>query len=164
MYRVHIVMWCQQHLSAFHNIVPYLLRMHINSPFPHTPVYDSCNKLVGDIWYVLAWTIERGSVDLFTCAQTYKCLWKSGVGTRNMTHPKSLCQTAALSDSHMQHACAGEVPGVKRAAVRKLLHELGIPPEQLPSESFPLILHKRVFPFILHSKIFLEMFLQLFCI
>lgn len=31
---------------------------------------------------------------------------------------------------------SGAVPGAKRAAVRKLLHELGIPPEQLPLEEF----------------------------
>jgi hypothetical protein len=30
------------------------------------------------------------------------------------------------------HVADGSVPGVKAAAVRKLLHELGIPPEQLP--------------------------------
>ena len=29
----------------------------------------------------------------------------------------------------------GSVPGAKRAAIRKLQHELGIPPEQVPSES-----------------------------
>jgi hypothetical protein len=35
------------------------------------------------------------------------------------------------------HTCIpGEVPGVKRAAVRKLLHELGIPPEQLPGKTY----------------------------
>lgn len=31
---------------------------------------------------------------------------------------------------------SGEVPGVKRAAVRKLRHELGIQPEQLPLADF----------------------------
>lgn len=30
------------------------------------------------------------------------------------------------------HVADGSVPGVKAAAVRKLLHELGIPSEQLP--------------------------------
>jgi len=30
----------------------------------------------------------------------------------------------------------GEVPGVKAAAIRKLQHELGIPPSQVPAEAF----------------------------
>ncbi len=31
---------------------------------------------------------------------------------------------------------SGTVPGVKRAAVRKLRHELGIKPQQLPLQNF----------------------------
>lgn len=34
---------------------------------------------------------------------------------------------------------SGSTPGAKRAAVRKLLHELGIPPEQLPLERFKFL-------------------------
>jgi hypothetical protein len=34
---------------------------------------------------------------------------------------------------------SGETPGAKRAAVRKLLHELGIPPAQLPLEQFKFL-------------------------
>lgn len=36
----------------------------------------------------------------------------------------------------LQALASGTVPGAKRAAVRKLLHELGIPREQLPVEKF----------------------------
>ena len=31
---------------------------------------------------------------------------------------------------------SGAVPGAKRAAIRKLQHELGIPPEQVPADAF----------------------------
>ncbi|KAL4430327.1 hypothetical protein ABPG77_002133 [Micractinium sp. CCAP 211/92] len=34
---------------------------------------------------------------------------------------------------------SGSTPGAKRAAVRKLLHELGIPPEQLPLDRFKFL-------------------------
>ena len=35
-----------------------------------------------------------------------------------------------------EDVASGAVPGAKRAAVRKLLHELGIPPEQVPLDKF----------------------------
>lgn len=35
-----------------------------------------------------------------------------------------------------QDIAAGAVPGAKRAAVRKLFHELGIPSHELPLEKF----------------------------
>jgi isopentenyl-diphosphate delta-isomerase len=35
-----------------------------------------------------------------------------------------------------EDVASGAVPGAKRAAVRKLLHELGIPPEQVPLQKF----------------------------
>nr|AAC32601.1 isopentenyl pyrophosphate:dimethylallyl pyrophosphate isomerase [Chlamydomonas reinhardtii] len=34
---------------------------------------------------------------------------------------------------------SGQVPGIKAAAVRKLQHELGIPPEQVPASSFSFL-------------------------
>lgn len=38
-----------------------------------------------------------------------------------------------------QDVAAGTVPGIKYAAVRKLEHELGIPPSQLPIEKFKFL-------------------------
>mmetsp|Transcript_14788 Transcript_14788/g.25755 ORF Transcript_14788/g.25755 Transcript_14788/m.25755 type:complete len:282 (+) Transcript_14788:78-923(+) len=50
------------------------------------------------------------------------------------SHPLHGQDTAEVD--HPQHLADGSVPGIKAAAVRKLHHELGIPPEQLPTSGF----------------------------
>jgi len=56
----------------------------------------------------------------------------------------------------------GTVPGVKRAAVRKLYHELGIPSEQLPLDKFKFLtrLHYWAADTVTHGKDRLVLFLR----
>ena len=58
-------------------------------------------------------------------------------------HPTAPCAAPSPTqqaevDSETDVA-AGTTPGAKRAAVRKLLHELGIPPAQLPLDQFKFL-------------------------
>ncbi len=53
------------------------------------------------------------------------------------SHQLSGQSPSELDEPH--HISDGSVPGAKRAAVRKLEHELGIRPEQLPAGSFTFL-------------------------
>ena len=57
------------------------------------------------------------------------------------THQHPLFGYEPTEVDQPEDVAAGTVPGVKRAAVRKLLHELGITADQLPRQ-FPSLSHK----------------------
>ena len=89
--------------------------------------------------------MRAGVLGLLTACTDHFRAGPETAASAQVTFPSVWTNTCCSHPLHGQHPpevdspadiASGAVPGVKHAAVRKLGHELGIPPAQLPVSGF----------------------------